>query len=206
LEIIKSGGIIPRIVAIGGVDVPPRSGILKLAKTLNVEDFRKQLFFPEDFEDFYKEPDLPFIWDGMVIKHSGDLNNRESVIKKMEHFVKLLKIKEFGESTLKVLYDEYNVTSIEKLVSFNYTMLVLAAGYGQKSAATMKNEMKTGMDAVQEHVMMAACGLIPKLGRRKLKIYLTEGADAKGLGDHALDTIKNSFKEWRLSMLVSLKL
>jgi len=185
----KSGGIIPRLVSVEDVEIPNRKELLKVSKNHTIDEIRDIYFFPKDFQDKYNEPDFKYFWDGVCIKAADNSQNKGISIRLMEHFVTKTKAKGFGISTLEHMFDSHGIDTISKLILFDFNKLINDDGFGNKTAETLKNELNKSINGIDEHTFMAASGFFPNLGSTKLKLYLLDGIEAKGLGSFATSTI-----------------
>lgn len=192
----KSGGIIPRLVSINGIEIPERKELLKISKSKTINEVRQYYHFPNTFYDNYIEPSFDYEWSGVSIKRVGNDENRNISIKIIEHFLTTTRCKGIGISTLEHLYDNHNVTSIKELISFNFNDIIDDDGYGKIMADNCKIAITKSLSNIEEHVLMAASGLFPKLGTNKLRLYVTGGLDSVGLGEYAIETIKNGLGEY----------
>ena len=196
IELIRSGGIIPRLSKVNGVQLTFERGFLAdlFKNGASVYDAVTEAFGDGTSVNLYKPHNEPHKWKGLDI-HLLDTNTPEVLCRRIEYFLKTFKCKNIGEKTIAFIIKTFNIKSLEDFLEFDFDSLLDFEGHGTKLVDRMKASMSK-LDSVGEARLMSSVRIFDKLGEEKLKIFLSEGISAKGLGEHAEAEISENLHLW----------
>lgn len=127
-----------------------------------------------------KLPDIKCHWDGPRLIADDPWQFKEYAVERLLHFTKTLKIEGVSRSRLGKLYDD-GVTTIEKLFNLDSNVL------GEKITASLKESIERARMNATPAEFMAASGLFPGLGVKKLLDPSKLGPKTRAVYDAHID-------------------
>jgi DNA ligase (NAD+) len=196
IELIRSGGIIPRLSKVNGIQLTFEKGYVSdlFKRGAKVYDIITDAFGDGTSVNLYEPYIEPHIWKGLDI-YLVDLENPQILCRRIDFFLKTFKCKNIGEKTILSIIENFGVKTLEDFLLFNFDSLLDFDGFGSKAVQKIKDSMKR-LDSVGESRLMSSVRIFDKLGEEKLKIFLSEGINAKGLGEHAESEIREGMESW----------
>lgn len=97
--------------------------------------------------------------------------NRDITIKKMEHFVNTLGVKNMGPTRVKKIA-ESGFDSIQKLITATAKQLATVEGIGNALAEQFYTDIQTNIKNVKLSKIMDASGVFPHIGERRFEMIL----------------------------------
>jgi NAD-dependent DNA ligase len=199
VEVIRSGGIIPRLLSVDGIKLPnskkERESLLAvLSMETSIEE--KRIILGISNISKYEEPNFSYKWVGLDIITEEENDKISILVQKCLHFLSSVGIKHVGAETIKFLCESKLLTSTKDLFSFNWETMLSYDGWGEQKIEKIKQEFASKLQNVREEKLMAASSIFKGLGEEKLRLYITNGIGSKGLGEVASKTINEGLPEW----------
>lgn len=200
VTVVRSGEVIPKIVAVDGIEVPFRDSFSSDSEYKNAYEIalRKRWAQPshEAFVDLVKVADwlCPYchemlVWDDNRVQMvCPNLDCSERKIQSIVQFVKLIGIKNFGEESIRQLYEYDKIKDIKSLFYLEESDFVDIPNWGEKSITAFLSEIKRIANKAVPFAQIAhAFGYFGGLGQKTIQMIV----DAIGLEEET-GYIKNT--------------
>lgn len=166
VSIIRSGDVIPRIVAVEGVPVIPSAIMSKYKKELGYDlDAVRTQYVPTP--DNYSPPTMDYEWDStcshVVTTETTDLMKIKNVV----WFFQEIGAKGVSTGVVESLFSA-GLTTIPAMLSVPMESLASIPGWGTVSATKFKTEITTKLNSATMDMILSGSNCFYKLGRKKL--------------------------------------
>ena len=123
-----------------------------------------------------KLPDIPFKFNetktDIIVKDIYGVQSDNIVIKQMEHFFKVLKVKFISEGVITILVNN-GYKTIPSIISIDIDEASEINGIGEKLLTKILNNIRNALNNTSLDVFMAASNRLGRgMGRRKIKVIL----------------------------------
>lgn len=188
IEIVRSGEVIPKIISVGGVEIPFSDNFSDqkefkkkyeencLKRQSRVNDAKLQNYI--DSWCVCPFCDTPLKWDetltNEVCTNEGCPERR---FQQIVDFFKIFEVENIAEGTLRVLYGK-GFNTVKKVLDITEEELLQIDGFAEKSSkdfVSTMNNLKINGGPLARH--MHASGLFPNLGEKTLQLIIDSRED-----------------------------
>lgn len=145
----RSGGVIPKIVE-----------FCTKHENINMRMFLGAKYFM---------PSLDLSWDETETDLYLDVANSDQEIKKIAYFFKTIGIENFGEPTVKALY-EAGITTISQILMCPVAKLITVEGIGETTAKDLVNQFSTKIEKATWAQLCDASCIFEGLGQKSFQL------------------------------------
>lgn len=199
VTVVRSGEVIPKIVAVDGIEIPFKDSFSSDSEYKNAYEIalRKRWAQPshEAFADLVRVADwlCPYcyrmlVWDDNQVQMvCPNLDCSERQTQSIVQFVKLIGIKNFGEESIRQLYEYGKIKDIKSLFYLKESDFADIPNWGEKSITAFLSEIKRIANKAVPFAQIAhALGYFGGLGQKTIQMIV----DAIGLEEET-EFIKN---------------
>lgn len=215
VTLVRSGEVIPKIVAIGGVRIPFREEFSTMGEYVTayneaVEE-RQAMPVKQSFKDTCPFCGEPLEWDKTGVNQvCVNPKCEERIFQEVSDFFLILGLENFSAVTLRNIYNT-GCRTVDSILDISKEELSWVTGFAEKSTETFIKQMELlKTEGVPFSKLLHASGYFPNLGSRTIQLILNAvGEDDKkaldkeflssvpGVAEITADTFVRGFKKWK---------